>query len=190
MVKDQNIIFGKNLKRLLNDRNRTQAELSEYLGVTTGAVSNWVNGKKAPRIDKIDKIAEFLNCSREELLVENIEPPEKTASFSRKLEFYLDQSGKSQSDLAREIGVTSSAVNQWLKKGNMPSMSTISQIANVLGVTVNELIGDELNTEVKNVDAELYDKRRLLFDKSKRASSEDLDKILDIVDIILGNKDD
>ena len=61
--------IGNRLLAKLNASGKTQAELADYLEVTQAAVSNWVNGVKLPRMGKIDKICEFLNCSRSDLLI-------------------------------------------------------------------------------------------------------------------------
>lgn len=181
-------IFGKKLKMLLERENRTQSELAEYCGVSAGAVTNWIRGKKFPRPAKIEKITEFLGCTKDDLLLEPVNPPDDAEGFGDKLNYYLLKAGKSQSDLARDLGVTSSAVNQWINQGHIPHINMVQKIAAILGVKVNELIGDSINTGDLEPTDELFEKRKLLFDKSQKASAEDLDKIIDIVDIILGDK--
>ena len=52
--------FAKNLKKYMDANGQKQIDLSRHLGVSTGIVSNWCSGKKIPRIDKINAIAEWL----------------------------------------------------------------------------------------------------------------------------------
>ena len=63
-------IFSKNLRRLLEERGKTQAELARYVGVSKGSVTRWVKGMTDPRTDKVDKMCEFLGCSRADLMNE------------------------------------------------------------------------------------------------------------------------
>ena len=63
-----NLIIANNLVRLLKEKNRTQLELAEYLGVTQASISNWCNGIKMPRMDKIDMICEFFCIRRSQLM--------------------------------------------------------------------------------------------------------------------------
>ncbi len=63
-------IFSNNLNRLLNDHNKTQLDLSKYIGVSNTAVNNWSKGYSMPRMDKVDKICAFFQIRREDLLVE------------------------------------------------------------------------------------------------------------------------
>lgn len=61
--------IGSRILTKLAASGKTQTELADYLGVTQASVSNWVNGVKLPRMDKVDKICTFLNCSRSSLLI-------------------------------------------------------------------------------------------------------------------------
>lgn len=72
-------IFADNLKRLLKAKNMTQKELSEHIHVSTGNVSNWMALKSAPRINKVDEIANVLGVRRSDLL----EPPPKQETDPR-----------------------------------------------------------------------------------------------------------
>ena len=63
-----NKIIAANLTLLLRMKNRTQLELAEYLGVTQATVSNWCNGIKMPRMDKIDRICDYFDVTRSALM--------------------------------------------------------------------------------------------------------------------------
>ena len=54
----QKDIFAKNLKRQLSQKNKTQADIVNDLNLTSSKVSDWVNGKKYPRMDKVQIIAD------------------------------------------------------------------------------------------------------------------------------------
>ena len=62
--------FSVNLKNALIKNKRTQKDLADYLGVSTATVSDWVNGKKIPRTDKLQSIANWLSIDLSELLYE------------------------------------------------------------------------------------------------------------------------
>ena len=50
------------------ERNKTQLELSKYIGVSNTTINNYVKGYNMPRMDKIDKICRFFNIKRSDLL--------------------------------------------------------------------------------------------------------------------------
>ena len=59
---------GYRIANALDLRNRTQKELAQYLGVKPNLVSYWCNGERTPDIERIAKIAQFLDVSSDYLL--------------------------------------------------------------------------------------------------------------------------
>ena len=46
----------------------TQADLAEYMNVSTASISNWCTGNKIPRMDKVDKLCELFDINRSDLI--------------------------------------------------------------------------------------------------------------------------
>lgn len=70
--------IAERLNELLETHGMTQQALAEELNVSQAAVYFWCNGKKIPRMDKVDKIAELFNVKRSYILgLDNERPPEK-----------------------------------------------------------------------------------------------------------------
>ena len=61
-------IFSKNLVHFLEINQKTQADLCKYIGVSSATVSDWCNGKKMPRMDKIQSICNWLMIEKSDLL--------------------------------------------------------------------------------------------------------------------------
>lgn len=103
-----------------------------------------------------------------------------------KIKELCEEKGIKLSALAAEIGVRSSVFTE-LKMGRTKqlSLATLFKIADFFGVTVDSLMADGAMSDVEIVEDELFRKRKLLFDMSAKASAEDLDKILKIVDTLL-----
>lgn len=68
---DFNKVFSKNLRLYLDKNNMTQLDLAKRLNVGTTSVSNWCNGLKSPRMDKVDAMCKLFNCSRSDLMEDN-----------------------------------------------------------------------------------------------------------------------
>lgn len=66
-MKDAKNLFVYNLKRLLNARGETQADLARGLGKTESTVSDWAKGKTMPRAGSLQDIAEYFNVNISEL---------------------------------------------------------------------------------------------------------------------------
>ena len=59
----QNTI-AMNIKRLMFERDLSQKELADKLGVTQAAVSAWCTGIRMPKAEMIDKLCEVLKTDR------------------------------------------------------------------------------------------------------------------------------
>ena len=77
-------VFSNNLVRLLYEKGKTQADLYKHLRVSSAAVSDWCNGKKMPRADKLQSIANSLRVEVSDLLNEEHEGSLKLNLFGSK----------------------------------------------------------------------------------------------------------
>lgn len=67
---DTRTIIGNNITRFLKENGISQVDLAQKLGVTKSAVSSWCTGIKAPRMDKIDAMAEIFGVKRSDFYAE------------------------------------------------------------------------------------------------------------------------
>ena len=61
-------IFSKNILYWLTKRGKTQADLYKRMEVSSATASDWCNGKKLPRTDKLVEIASWLMIELSDLL--------------------------------------------------------------------------------------------------------------------------
>jgi len=64
-------IFSKRLRHYISMKETTQEQVAEYVGVSPATVSFWCKGARVPRMDKIDALCKFFDCSRDDLMSEN-----------------------------------------------------------------------------------------------------------------------
>lgn len=74
--------FVRRLTAYLEVNKLTQSEFAEKMGVSPASVSLWIQGKKSPRMDKLDKMCELFNCTRNDLLGEVIQSEYSTEERS------------------------------------------------------------------------------------------------------------
>ena len=73
-----NEILAKNIKRYMDSRNMTQKELAEIVGVSAPTVNEWLKGKKYPRIDKVEIMANYFNILKSDLIEDKTNQPIST----------------------------------------------------------------------------------------------------------------
>jgi len=69
------VVFSENLKYYIEKSGKDRRELAEIWGFPYSTVTEWVNGRKYPRIDKIEKIANYFGIAKADLIEEMKEQP-------------------------------------------------------------------------------------------------------------------
>lgn len=64
-------IFVKNLRYLMEARDITQADICRELNVSSATASDWCSGKKYPRVDSMQHLADMLGVRYSTLTQEN-----------------------------------------------------------------------------------------------------------------------
>lgn len=78
MGKWSNAVFAKNLRKYMERSGKTQRDMAEIVGVSSATMSDWLNEKKYPRIDKIEILANYFQILKSDLIEEKL-TPEKEA---------------------------------------------------------------------------------------------------------------
>lgn len=62
--------FATNLKRYMALKEKSRNDLAKDLGISYYTVTDWVNGKKYPRMDKVEKLANYFGILKSDLIEE------------------------------------------------------------------------------------------------------------------------
>ena len=78
---------------------------------------------------------------------------------------YRKNSGMTQEEMAKRLGVTAPAVNKWEKGNTLPDVALLAPIARLLGITTDELLSfrdeltdDEINRYLSQIQNDLENK--------------------------------
>lgn len=106
-----------------------------------------------------------------------------------KIQFLCDQQGIKVAQLCKESGIPKSTISD-LKNGRTKTLSTqtLKKIANYFNVSLDYF--DSTNDRTDEIKDDLFEKRKLLFDMSKRANEEQLDAVINVVKTLIGNNED
>lgn len=66
-------VFGNNLAYYVERSGKSQRELATMLGVASSTFNDWVKGRKYPRIDKIEMLANIFGILKSDLIEERTE---------------------------------------------------------------------------------------------------------------------
>ena len=65
--------MSNNLKKYLKINKVSRTQLSESLGISYSTISDWINGKSYPRIDKIELMANYFGINKSDLVEDHFE---------------------------------------------------------------------------------------------------------------------
>lgn len=66
-------VLANNLTYYIERSGKSQKELAEMVGVATSTFNDWVKGKKYPRIDKIEMLANYFGILKSDLIEQRTE---------------------------------------------------------------------------------------------------------------------
>ena len=93
-------IFSRNLKNVMDSCGKTQKDIVDDLNFRQATVSDWLNGKKYPRMDKVEMLAKYFNVPIT-ALIQKSNGIVLTAAEQQLVEKYrqLDDDGRAEVDI-------------------------------------------------------------------------------------------
>ncbi len=67
-------IFSKNLRYYIERSGKDRRELADIWGFPYSTVTEWINGRKYPRIDRIEIMADYFGILKSDLIEEKEKP--------------------------------------------------------------------------------------------------------------------
>lgn len=61
-------IFANNLKNYMLSNKKDRKEVAADLNIAYSTLTDWVNGKKFPRIEKVEMLADYFGVSKSDLI--------------------------------------------------------------------------------------------------------------------------
>ena len=74
--------MAKNLTKYVERSGKSQKVIAEVIGVAPSTFSEWVKGNKYPRIDKIEKMANYFGILKSDLIEDKTEMQKKNDTLT------------------------------------------------------------------------------------------------------------
>lgn len=119
--------------------------------------------------------------------------------FTKNLNSYIETSGKTQLEIARNIGVSPQTFNTWCKGIAIPRMGKIQALADYFHINKSDLLEDKsnsnkeetyyLNDDARDMAQFLYENPdyKVLFDASRKVKKEDIQFVKEMIDRMSNN---
>ena len=138
--------LGEKIKSWCRERNLTQMELANRIGLSRSSVNSIINGKWKPKRQVLKKIAQELEIP----ILELVEEPKETSKFlGHNIRVLCRRNRMNYCELAKKAGISTVTISHIVNGKNScnPSKITIRRLAKALNSTVEVLENDKLKEE-------------------------------------------
>lgn len=88
---DNKNIFASNLKRYMEQNKKSRKDVADAIGVSYYTFTSWVTGKKYPRMDKVEMIADYFGILKSDLIEEKTIESDPIGMAERHFEMIMDE---------------------------------------------------------------------------------------------------
>lgn len=155
-------IFASNLKRYMKANNKTRKDVCEDLGFSYYTFSDWVNGKKYPRMDKVEMLAEYFGILKSDLI-------EDKNNIGYKIKQLRQNRNIAISEMADELGIDYRILEEYENGTRKIPFEVLGKFASYYNVSVDEIMGIHVGHENK---AALVTQDKELLNRYKRWQNE------------------
>lgn len=85
----------------MQENDKSRKDVAEALGVSYYTFSDWVNGKKYPRMDKVEKLANYFGILKSDLIEDKQKQPTQGELSYKKREFIRKVEGMSEAQIEK-----------------------------------------------------------------------------------------
>lgn len=120
---------------------------------------------------------------------------EQKKIFVKNLKYYIDNSGKSQKEIADSIQVSPQTFNTWVQGIALPRMGKVQLLADYFGILKSDLLEDKseqdttddvyyLNDDAREMAQFMFDnpEYKVLFDATRKVKKEDIEFVKDFIE--------
>lgn len=141
-------VFVERLKEYMSEYDLNVTTLAEKVGFSRVTVSGILNEIHEPSTRIFIALTEYFNCSADYLLG-LVEYPKNTVfipvqPFSERLHICLNENGKSEYKLQKELSISRSLTYRWLNNIAMPKVESLIKLSKYFGCSVDYLLGREI----------------------------------------------
>lgn len=165
-------LIGLNISELLKKNNITKKQFSEKLKIPYSTALDYLNGKTLMPLFIIQRCATLLNVKNSDIDSVYRDNINAKKIFAKNFKWYLQLSGKTQKDVAKDLGFTTSSLSEWVNGNMYPRIDKIEMIADYFNISISDLIDDNSST--------LYDEYIFKYEHLDPISQEAVKTLIDI----------
>lgn len=138
--------LAQNIKFLRKQKEVTQQEMADALGINQSSTANWESDTRKPDIETIVRIAEYFGVTLDDLILKDLKPP--IPIYITNIQFLRTKQEMTQEEMANLLGFKDNNSIFLLEKGRMQlSIENMEKICDFFGVTLDQFVKRDLSKE-------------------------------------------
>lgn len=142
-------VYGEKIRFIRRGRSLSVNELSELSGISVKKIKGYEEGVEEPDLETLEKLAEVLNVTIRYFFEKNTD----TMSIGERVRKEREKLGMTGASLADKAGISPAMISQVENDQAEPSLDTLENIAQALGVSVCYFLLEQ--EDVENLVASL-----------------------------------
>lgn len=140
--------LAQNLKYLRKRNNESQNDIAKLLFVSQRCISQYENNEIRPDIEKIIFLSKHYNVTLDELILKDLRPSESIYIIN--IRFLRKKHEMTQKGMAALLGYRGKQGYNAIETGKTkPSVEDLEKLADFFGVTLDQLVKQDLSKEMK-----------------------------------------
>ena len=188
-------VFSRNLKKYMELNGKSRKEVCGALGYSYFTFSDWVNGKKMPRMDKVEQIAKYFGITKSDLIEDKSEEENNTVTIGNLFENIRKDMHLSLDEISEELGLSVEEIRKYeTGKGGIPA-NIVKRLAEYFGLSVGKLssgkvVANDIIAAFASTNEAYVEQVTKWVETfgNERFSNEEFEKIIDYAKFILSQR--
>lgn len=135
--------LAQNLKYLREQKNISQNQMADVLGISQSAIGNWEQNHRKPDIEMIIRLAEYFGITLDDLVLRDLRPP--IPRYSGNIRYLRLKRGMTQEQMGELLGLKNKSSLSLIEAGKSGiSVENLEKLADFFSVTLDQLVKQDL----------------------------------------------
>lgn len=139
------IKIGDKIRQLRVDKNLSQKEIADKLGIPRSTYANYENNNRLPNTESLNKICNFFNVKMDELIYSKYTPP-VDVTIGGKIKLYREKKKITLNQLGETCGISKQTIFNYEKNKTIPSIDKLNKICQALNINIDSFL-EEVHIE-------------------------------------------
>lgn len=150
----------ENIELYCRAKGITKKELAKRAGITNKTISNILRGKVTSRKNTLLRISRVFDITLGELIGDGAQVKNEISKLGQNIQTFCTKKNMTLTELSERTGISEQTINYIIWDKTKPFLKTVRKIAKTLGVTTQELFGEEKQEGLYNGASSVGEKVR------------------------------